>query len=440
MIPSRASLLTLLLGALVAGAPLPYGGVGTPAESGLRLAAFALLVLAAFTLRRPGSLRRLRLPLLAMGGIALLGLFQSVGLPRGLARVISPGHVLLRDQAAEVLTPGVEVGRIALSLAPGATRFSAVGWLAMTAILIAAFVAGRRRHHRRWLALALVAGGLAQVLMGARGALAVAHVRLRGSYINPNHLALYLEIALAVAFAWLCWSWVRARREGAIERRVWLLAPPILCWLALMAGLVLTGSRAGLAAGLVGTLFQAALFGRERRSWRPAIWGLAATALGLVAVAFVAGEKLLGRVLGTSLYEVTWGGRSRVWGLSLDLVESFPWTGTGLGTFLQAFPLVQPPEMAGQLWTRAHNDPLELLVTGGMVAGALALLALVAIVRELWSVYSDGLRTEDRMAGLAALGALAAVGLHELMDFGLTLPANALALCVVVGVAARRVS
>jgi hypothetical protein len=46
-----------------------------------------------------------------------------------------------------------------------------------------------------------------------------------------------------------------------------------------------------------------------------------------------------------------------------------------------------------------------------------------------------GKRSEDRAAGIAAAGALVAVGLHSFADFGLTMPANAFALAVVVGAA-----
>ncbi|MFQ5349076.1 MAG: hypothetical protein ACE5EG_01390, partial [Thermoanaerobaculia bacterium] len=45
-------------------------------------------------------------------------------------------------------------------------------------------------------------------------------------------------------------------------------------------------------------------------------------------------------------------------------------------------------------------------------------------------------RPEDRAAGLAAVGALTAAAFHEMFDFGLVIPANALALLVIVGSAA----
>jgi len=62
-------------------------------------------------------------------------------------------------------------------------------------------VAGRRRELRRWLGGAVAAGALFQVFFGARDwfarsttlwgvDLGASAVRLRGTFVNPNHLAL----------------------------------------------------------------------------------------------------------------------------------------------------------------------------------------------------------------------------------------------------------
>ena len=51
--------------------------------------------------------------------------------------------------------------------------------------------------------------------------------RLRGSFVNPNHLALFLEIALAVAFAWLWWAVRRTYLDsGRAEQRLLTVGPP----------------------------------------------------------------------------------------------------------------------------------------------------------------------------------------------------------------------
>ena len=67
---------------------------------------------------------------------------------------------------------------------------------------------------------------------------------------------------------------------------------------------------------------------------------------------------------------------------------------------------------------------------------AIALVGLGWLLARLHRVLLGTRRTEGQLAALAALGAVTSVGLHELLDFGLTMPANALTLAVVVGLAA----
>ena len=62
--------------------------------------------------------------------------------------------------------------------------------------------------------------------------------------------------------------------------------------------------------------------------------------------------------------------------------------------------------------------------------------AIFVLTHRLVTVTRQGERSEDEAAGLAALGALAAVALHSCFDFGLTIPANAATFAVVCGAAA----
>jgi O-antigen ligase len=144
-------------------------------------------------------------------------------------------------------------------------------------------------------------------------------------------------------------------------------------------------------------------------------------------------------MLATSWHAVATSDRVLVWRESLELIRSFPVTGTGLGTFGEAFPMVQPPELAGWVWARAHNDFLELVITGGVVGTVVFVAGLGILILGLWRVLRRGLRTEDQLSALAALGAVAAVSVHEVFDFGATLPANAYTLTILLGsVAASR--
>ena len=473
----------VILALAVAWAPWPYGSVVPWAEALLVTVVAAALVAAVLAARRAADLRPVALPAAALAALALLGVAQSLPWPRALVAVASPAHARLATDAAIALDPpaatppdavteGADAAlapvqvraSVPASVAPRASRRGAVSFGMVAAALLAAAVAGRRRSGRRLLTGVLLGTALLQVFFGAPrwlartstlwGAEVGAGDRLRGSFVNPNHFAGFLEIALAVAFAWTWWGWRRAARETSPERRVTLVAPPVLAWLTLFVGLAFTGSRAGLLAGVVGTTVQGALLTWTHRSHRrsgeperrrgprwgrlvPLLVGVTAVAAGIALVAWIGFDAGLGRLLATSPYELGLDVRADVYRATVDLWQAFPWLGSGLATFPQAFPLFQSgqQEAVGLFWRHAHNDWLELLATTGVVGAALFLVGLGAIVPRLFRGLRRGLRSEVRAAALAAFGALAALAVHEAADFGLTMPANALALAVVVGAA-----
>ncbi len=443
MIRHSGLLLALLLAAVLLWAPLPFGGVTPWAAALLAALAFGALALAAVAVERLRSLRPALLPAAALAAMALLGLLQAAPLPAGLVAALSPEHAALERQAAALGAPAVSAPA-RLTLAVSSTRRAALGWAAAAAAFLAAAVAGQRRELRRCLGGALLAGALFQVLFGARDWFARARslwgvdmpsaVRLRGTFVNPNHLAVYLEMALPVAFAWSWWALRRARDEPRFERRVTLAAPPAMLWLTLFTGLSFTGSRGGLLAAAAAVSAQGVLVAGVRRRWWLAPLGAVAALAGVAMVAAVGWREGLGRLLATSAADVSWGARLREYGAALDLWRRFPVTGTGLGTFRDAFPLVQPPDLQGTWW-HPHGDPLEVLVTAGL-AGALLLAAgLWGLAARQAAVLRDGVRSEDRAAALAALGVLVSLAVHEGLDFGLSMPGNAVTLAVLLGAA-----
>lgn len=440
MIRHSDRVLAGLLATLLLWAPLPFGGVTPWAAASLAVLCLSALALAAASVDRLADLRPAVAPAAALAAVALLGAVQSLPLPEGVVRLLSPEHARLHREAAEIAGAAIPAG---LSLAPSATREAALSWAAAAACLLAAAAAGRQRKLRRLLVGAALASGLFQVFFGARNWFARSRTlwgvellssteRLRGTFVNPNHLALYLGLALPVAFAWGWWAARRAADEPQIERRILLLAPPAVVWLTLFAGLAFSGSRGGMLAALAAVTAQGFLLpGGPKRRWA-ALAGLAAGALGLAMVAAVGMREGLGRFLFTTSEELSQGARLLEYSAVLDLWRRFPALGTGLGTFRDAFPLVQPPALSGT-FRHPHSDLLEVLATTGVLGAALLAAGLWFLVRRLAVVLKDGGRSEDRAAALAALGALTAAGVHALVDFGLTMPANALTLAVLLG-------
>jgi len=449
----------LALAALVVAAPLPFGCVAPGPGVMLLVATLASLAMALWTPESsaaPDSSDRLAgeltIAAAAIAAIALLGVLQSLPAPSAIARLLAPETVRLAAQAQGLAgtAPGKsdeEAGSlVALSLAPAASRAAALDWLIPAAGFLAAALIGPSRRVRRALGGALILAAGVQVTLGVVQWITRSDTlwgvttpsvgsRLRGSFVNPNHLALFLEIALLVAFAWVWWAVRRTLLEGGrAEDRLLGVGPPAFAFLLLLGGLVLTGSRAALVSALAAMAVQGAVIGSRRgRKWLLA-GGLSIGLGGVVAIAALGAEGTFSRLAASSVDELSGGYRVEAARATFDLFRRFPLAGSGLGTFQAAFPLVQPPTIPG-FWRHAHSDWVELLATTGLIGTALLATGLFFYARRLRAVVLHGERSEGRAAGLAALGALVAVGIHSCADFGLTIPANALALAVVAGAA-----
>jgi O-antigen ligase len=437
--PHSATAVTALLAVLLFCAPLPFGSVTRWGAAAVQTVAFTAFALAAWT-ARSRDLEAIAAPALALAGIAVLGVLQSLSWPRPLAALFSPRFAELRNAVGDF------DGRVPLSLSPDVSGRTALTWAAAAAVLAASAVAARRRDRRRWLAAAVLGAAVLQVLYGSgpwvSGSTEIWHItvpgdptRLRGTFVNPDHLAVYLEIALALAFAWGWWGMRRARRETIpIEGRLALAAPPVVVWLALFMGLAFTGSRGGIVAAVVAVVAQGLLLARAARRRRLAPVGAVAALAGIGVVAAIGLQEGFGRLAATSAYEVTWNSRRQMYAAAWALWRGFPWLGTGLGAFRDAIPLTQPGDLRGTWW-HAHSDWLELLASVGVIGAAVFLAGLVPLVIRLARGWTAERPSEDRAAVLAALGALVSLSIHESVDFGLTMPATAVTLAALLGVA-----
>ncbi len=435
--------LTLLL-LIIGWGPLVFGGVLPQERWLLALAGVASCALVLWRWQNPQTLFPAARPALVLALFGGWGILQSWPWPRFLAAGLAPHLVTIWDDTQKLL--GDPSWGVPLSLAPQVSRVVGSDWLALALGFLAATALGERRVGRRLAALTLLAVACFQIIYGTGNwferdariwdfAVPGDPSRLRGTFVNPNHFAFFLALPTTACFAWLWWAWRRVRqREMPAEHRLLLLSLPLLMFILLFAGLAFSGSRGGLLAVVVAVLTQTLLLTARERRWQSGLLGLAVIVLGVSSVVLFGWQNGFGRLLTTSTYEIAWGDRFTVYAATLKLWTLFPWTGTGLGTFRQAFPLVQPAHL-DKTWFHAHGDLLELLVTTGVLSLPLLAYGLFHLGRRLFWVLERGRRSEDRAAGLAALGALAAAAVHSWVDFGLTLPANAWTLTILCGLA-----
>lgn len=399
--------------------------------------AAALLLAFAFWGVRGRDLRGLTQPLLLFAAMALLILLHLIPLPWALWSSL-PGRetIVAIDEAASL-------GHIwrPLALAP-------VGaWNALFSLLppVAILIAGARlsTRDRRLLVLpllllALVSSVVALLQMsgGPDSPLYLYRITNDGAavglFANRNHQAVFLACAFPLlaffASATAFPRWDRRIRIGVAG-----------AFGAIFVALILvTGSRAGALAMLVGLAAVALLSRTEPRGprdasfWRGSrLWAAAAALLLLLAsiVALAGRAESIDRLLSSNgVGEI----RYRAWGPILDMgLRYFP-AGSGIGSFAEVYRLHEPYALLD--WTtflRAHNDPLELLVTGGAPALLLLMVAVLIYVRQCvgwWRTgESEGGRSVAKGAALCVIGML---GLASLGDYPLRTPAITCLFCV----------
>jgi len=266
-------------------------------------------------------------------------------------------------------------------------RFAAPGPLAVQAVTIAVALTAL-------VALAQLAGGLdaarPAVWTLAPGLREAAAARLEvgrafGTASLPGHFAILLVTALPLAAA-------RALATRGPRRAAWVGTS-----LLAVAGIVATRSLAALAVGTV--LLAAAAFRRRRPAVLAAVAVLAAAALAIVAL-----RTDLGRLEPLRLRAVNW--RTAAW-----VAAAHPLTGVGLGGVGQGG--LTAPTASENTSTFAHCTPLQLAAELGLAGAGLVLAGIVGLVVLLR-------RGADADLPLAL--AVAAVPLHNLLDFSFYAP------------------
>jgi O-antigen ligase len=255
--------------------------------------------------------------------------------------------------------------------------------------------------------------------------------RVFGPYIDPTHFAGVMELAVP----WLVgYVLSRERSEGwqALARPKAALAAgaAVLCFVAGLA----TASKMAAALLVMSSvaLFLVRAHGTRQRL---AVLGGAAVLLPLAALA-VSQTHLGERVAEFVVTRGQMSGSDRVvgWRTALSVLADFPLTGTGFGTFRQVFPRYLPAGESSQ-WQQLHNDYLEVLLDGGLIAGAMIGWLAWGYGRRALALLRSGHGIRSHLSRCGALFGVIALSLHALVEFNHQMPANAL-LFVVVAAAA----
>jgi O-antigen ligase len=441
-------LVLAICGGVLLVAPLAYGAVHPWAyvSLGLTLALLSIMllmgvVLASFlALDAPGALPRPPLWGLVLAA-ALLVLLQLAPLPLEVVGRLSPKAIQIRS-----LGNGYGLGPLVpLSLNSNATvKEILLAWPAVVLFFLLVFTVNSRRQIEA-LVFLLLGVALFEALYGLWHF--QSHLiwgwknpfyqgRLCGTFINSNHAAGYLGMAVLLGFglflareqkdgppqggrrgrSWLRF-WSRAEHLEPLVRRSFFFLP----LLVLLVAFFFAASRGAIFALGIGL----ALMGLMWASKHSARWPLHLLAAFLVVVAFyslwLGGTTVFARVMNLSdqgRYIAFWG--------SLSLFREFPLVGAGLGAFDDLSYTFVPAALSRTRLTYAHNDWVQLLAETGLVG--------FVIVAGGWFLFYFHLikhwrRRRDNWArglGLGGLAALVAGAFHALGEFPFHIPAYTL--------------
>ena len=271
--------------------------------------------------------------------------------------------------------------------------------------------------------------------------------RLIGPFVNPDKFANYLVLAFPLALSGTVFeSFLAPKGRGAGFR--------IFCGVASLiigAGIFGSLSRGGWFGALLGSLVLMGicikghqstllLFGRSLGPRLVMACLACLLLLLLVSSMFLVGSNRTNqadlRLAETTLQDVSLGTRIGIWEDSVGMVRDFPLFGVGLGSWPEFYPHYQRPPWLNQFAPAAHNDYVQLLTETGAIGVILLGWFFVAGATKLY----QGLKTQrfSRLPMYAALLAgLITMAAHEIFDFNLQTPANALLFFLILGLALR---
>lgn len=433
----------LLIFAILATAPFPFGSVSPVVVALLSIAAGGAIVALAFrvpSLPSPGTLITTILVLVA--AYAVTAYLQL--LPR------SPGDPLAHpiwSEAQDLLGFPLDASA---SIARNQPIFAVGTPLLVLLLFIGGYCCGAEDvYAQRLLQVIAWAGGLYAILSIVLFILEPSVVlwrqkiaylsSLTGPFTNRNTAAVYFGSCAAI---WMLLFFKKAiatgrsrrsRRRGGSARSTIKLRraiPEMFFFFVCIAAVLLTGSRAGAGSVAVGLLLTFIICLNKTLSRRIRKWLMLGGGVFVILMIYQIAGSGIGERLQTE--GVAGGGRAEGVRSVIEMISASPWLGTGLGTFVYGFASYRSPLISGWgVWDKAHSVLLEIAAEGGVLLAAAVLIAWIAAIALLVRALRKAEKPSDSI--IAALGVCVIALLHSLVDFSLQIPAYGITVSSLMG-------
>ena len=384
----------------------------------------------------------------SVGLFFVVTLFQILPLPDSVLSFLSPFRFKVLTQSRAIIGNSGDLAT--LSYAP----LTSLAWWIFMLGLFLFFLVFRKTFIsngnlkiliRILLGVAILEAiyGIIQALVPSLGVLWVDYITAylgdaRGTYINRNHFAGFMEmmLPLGLAFTLAMGTWHKKISFKALissdrPNLQFLLSIGLI---VMALALLLSKSRAGIFGGVIGFLTFALLMRSSSGELPRSFWVIISVIVGMVCFySFKIGiDPVLERFLRISK-ETT---RLDAWRDSMAMIKDHP-LGIGLSAFKQVFPVYNVSNFSDSQFLYLHSDYLQLLVETGWI-GFLALVGgfYIFLVKSIFKIrhmrlHSDPLRF---FLSIGALSGLVSIAFHSFFDFNLHMPANCVYFVMLIGI------
>ena len=278
--------------------------------------------------------------------------------------------------------------------------------------------------------------GLAQYFLGLEHSWWKPDVFLASTYVNHNHFAGYLELAIPLAIS-----------MALVQRNKILIKVGLgTALMVMVAAFIFSQSRGGWASLAVSLIVMNIVLVRKKALRKESL--IVFLLLIVLAVVYIyAGYDPVAERLGT-VEQINNEGfiqsRLKIWRGTAQMIKNNLLFGTGIGTFIWGFPRYRPQGLNIRAHY-AHNDYLHMMAEMGA-------LAFPLILGMIWVVVNAGFSYQDRaqqpnskpdfgLMEAAVLGSavgILSLSLHGLVDFNFHITANMLAVSSLAAIIMRR--
>jgi len=238
---------------------------------------------------------------------------------------------------------------------------------------------------------------------------------IASTYVNHNHFAGYLEMAIPLALGLLY-------AKGDPKRRLGLA----VCAVVMIAAFIFAQSRGAWVSLTTATLLTTFYLSRKKVVGKYVFFVVGLLAI-LAFTLLYSGEDSLSARLGSmtdAKGDASFMTRVKIWQGAIEVIRNNPAIGTGIGTLEWSYPRYRPEGLYVKV-DYAHNDYIHMAAEMGILVLPVFLWMSAVIFKKGYSLLRQPL-----YAGIVT--GLISIILHGFMDFNFHIPANMVLFAVLV--------